>query len=159
MGSRAAALDPTDPRLRAWGRTVAQARSNISLRFRRECGMRSPSFREWREHAFLLPCIPSRYTIRLSLIFRVELSKEVVRQLRRVPRHIVVKLLAWVDDVETRGLDEVRKVPGFNDHPLKGQLAGRRAIRLSKQWRAIYVEKAEGAGEFVLVEEVHAHDY
>ncbi len=76
-----------------------------------------------------------------------------------MPRHIVAKLLAWVDDVETRGLDEVKKVPGFNDHPLKGPLAGRRAIRLSRQWRAIYVEKVEGAGEFVLVEEGHPHDY
>jgi proteic killer suppression protein len=69
------------------------------------------------------------------------------------------KLLAWVDDVEARGLEEVKKVPGFNDHPLKGQLTGKRAIRLSKQWRAVYVVKAEGTIEFVLVEEVHPHDY
>jgi proteic killer suppression protein len=93
------------------------------------------------------------------VIRRVELSKEVVRQLRRVPRHIVTKLLAWVDDVEARGLEEVRKVPGFNDHPLKGTLEGKRAIRLSRQWRAVYVVKAEMQVEFVLVEEVHPHDY
>jgi proteic killer suppression protein len=90
---------------------------------------------------------------------RVELSKEVVRQLRRVPKHVVTKLFAWVDDVETRGLEEVRKVPGYNDHPLKGSLEGKRAIRLNKQWRAVYVASAEGAVEFVLVEEVHPHDY
>jgi len=96
---------------------------------------------------------------RLSLIFRVELSKEVVKQLRRVPKHVVAKLLAWVDDVEARGLDEVRKVPGFDDQPLKGELAGMRAIRLSKQWRATYVVTVKGTAEFVLVEEVHPHDY
>ncbi len=93
------------------------------------------------------------------MIFRVELSKDVVRQLRRVPRHVVTKLLAWVDEVETRGLDEVRKVPGFHDHPLKGSLEGKRAIRLSRQWRAVYIETTRGSAEFVLVEEVHPHDY
>ena len=44
------------------------------------------------------------------------------KTLRRVPQHIAAKLLAWVDDVETRGLGEVRKVPGYNDHPLHGPL-------------------------------------
>lgn len=94
-----------------------------------------------------------------SVLYRVELSKEVIRQLRRVPKHIVTKLLAWMDDVEARGLDEVRKIPGYNDHPLKGQLAGRRAIRLSQQWRAVYVVTGKGTAEFVLIEEVHPHDY
>ncbi|MFN0061581.1 MAG: hypothetical protein ACKVPX_03585 [Myxococcaceae bacterium] len=93
------------------------------------------------------------------MITRVELSKEVVRQLRRVPRHVVTKLLAWVSDVQARGLEEVRKVPGFNDHPLKGQLAGKRAIRLSQQWRAVYILCEDGTAEFLFVEEVHPHDY
>ncbi len=82
-----------------------------------------------------------------------------MRQLCCVPKHIVAKLLAWVDDVETRGLDEVRKVPGFNDHPLKGRLAGKRAIRLSKQWRAVYVLTTDDRAELIFVEEVHPHDY
>lgn len=93
------------------------------------------------------------------MLTRVELSDGVIKQLRRVPKHIVTKLFAWVDDVETRGLEEVRKVPGYNDHPLKGQLSGKRAVRLSRQWRAIYFVKADASVEFVLVEEVHPHDY
>ena len=60
------------------------------------------------------------------------------------------------------GFKEVRRVPGFNDHPLKGELGGKRAIRLSRQWRAVYVvrtAKMTSHVEFVLVEEVHAHGY
>jgi proteic killer suppression protein len=93
------------------------------------------------------------------VIHRVELSSRVKQQLRRVPHHVVTKLLAWVDDVEARGLEEVRKVPGFNDHPLKGKLAGKRAIRLSRQWRAVYVVKSTGVVEFVMIEEIPPHDY
>ena len=78
--------------------------------------------------------------------------------MRKVPRHVVAKLLAWVADIERSGLEAVRKVPGFNDHPLKGDLQGKRAVRLSRQWRAVYVIRS-AAVEFVLVEEVHPHDY
>jgi proteic killer suppression protein len=40
--------------------------------------------------------------------------------LRKVPRHVVVKLLGWVQLVETQGLEEARKIPGYHDEPLKG---------------------------------------
>ncbi len=94
---------------------------------------------------------------------RVEISKLADKQLRKAPRDVAAKLLAWVDDVDVRGLEEVRKVPGYNDHPLKGSLDGKRAIRLSRQWRAVYEVKSSGAGgriiEFIEVKEVHPHDY
>ncbi len=96
------------------------------------------------------------------MIQLVEVSKLALKQLRKAPHHVAVKLLAWVDDVQARGLEEVRKVPGYNDHPLKGPLAGKRAIRLSLQWRAIYTVKKTGNNpiiEFVVVEEVHPHGY
>ena len=41
------------------------------------------------------------------------------KEIRKVPLHIRTKLFGWVDDVEERGLDEVRKVPGWHDEPLK----------------------------------------
>lgn|SRR6266849_5820750 len=96
------------------------------------------------------------------MIQLVEVSKLALKQLRKAPPHVAVKLLAWVDDVQTRGLEEVRKVPGYNDHPLKGPLAGKRAIRLSLHWRAVYsVKKTRDYPiiEFVAVEEVHPHGY
>ncbi len=46
------------------------------------------------------------------MILQVELSKRARKQLQTVPRHIVENLAAWVEDVEERGLEEVRKIPG-----------------------------------------------
>ena len=68
------------------------------------------------------------------MITQVELTRRADKDLDRAPRHVAVKLLAWVDAVEAKGLEAVRKVPGYNDHPLKGEHAGKRAIRLSRQW-------------------------
>jgi proteic killer suppression protein len=76
-----------------------------------------------------------------------------------MPRHIVENLAAWVDDVETRGLEKVRKVPGYHDEPLHGERRGQRSIRLSRSYRGIYVVKGQGAAEFVSIEEVSKHAY
>lgn len=81
------------------------------------------------------------------------------KQLRRMPRHIVENLAAWVDDVETRGLEAVRKVPGYHDEPLHGDRQDQRAIRLSRAYRAMYVVKEDEAGTFASIEEVSKHDY
>ena len=73
-----------------------------------------------------------------------------------------MKLGAWAADIEVRGLEDVRKVPGYHDEPLKGTRAGQRSIRLSRAYRAIYViENANGerGTEAVLVQEVSKHDY
>ena len=77
---------------------------------------------------------------------------------RQLPSFIVVKLQDWVEDVEDRGIEEVRKIPGYHDEPLNGALAGSRSIRLGKGWRAYYrIEKDQI--EFVLVERVDKHEY
>jgi toxin HigB-1 len=80
------------------------------------------------------------------------------KDIKKAPLHIRTKLLGWVDDVEERGLEEVRKVPGWHDEPLKGNRKGQRSIRLSRSYRAIYITK-KGRAEFVSVEEVHKHEY
>lgn len=92
------------------------------------------------------------------MVRAVLLSSNAERQLRKVPAHIRRKLLEWVGAVETDGLEEVRKVPGYNDEALKGDRKGQRSIRLNKAYRAIYVI-AEGSVSFVSVEEVSKHDY
>jgi len=92
------------------------------------------------------------------MIGRVEISERAQRQLRKVPKHIGVKLLAWAKAVRDTSLEELRKVPGYHDEPLKGGRTGQRSIRLSSAYRAIYVIKKDTA-EFVSVEEVHKHDY
>jgi proteic killer suppression protein len=93
------------------------------------------------------------------MIRRVELSKLARKQLKKMPRHIIENLASWVDDLETRGLEEVRKIPGYHDEPLHGDRQGQRSIRLSRVYRAIYIVKDGGGVEFVSVEEVSKHDY
>lgn len=81
-----------------------------------------------------------------------------IKELRKVPAHVGVLFYRWVHNVEVKGLEEARKVPGYHDEPLKGKRAGQRSIRLNHQWRAIYEIKG-GAAEFVSVEEVTPHKY
>ena len=93
------------------------------------------------------------------MIRRVELSKLARKQLRNMPRHIVENLASWVDDVETMGLEEARKIPGYHDEPLRGERQGQRSIRLSRSYRAIYVPKTQAVVEFVSIEEITKHAY
>jgi proteic killer suppression protein len=88
----------------------------------------------------------------------VEVAIHVVKNLHKVPLPIKKKLFTWVSAVEERGLNEIRKIPGYHDEPLKGRRQGQRSIRLNKQWRAIY-RVINNKIEFVLIEEVTPHDY
>lgn len=54
----------------------------------------------------------------------VRLSKTAKKDLLRVPHHVVVHLTKWVEDVEHRGLEELRKIPGYHDEPLQGKRKG-----------------------------------
>ena len=95
----------------------------------------------------------------VDVIARVYLSRQAMKELRTVPRHIALKLMAWVEAVETEGLEEVRKVPGYHDEPLSGPRRGERSIRLSRAYRAIYRVAQDGFGEIVKVDEVSKHGY
>ena len=86
------------------------------------------------------------------------MSRRAERQIRKVPQHIKDNLLIWVAAVELDGIDQVRKVPGYHDEPLKGDRTGQRSIRLSRSYRAIY-EIKRNVLEFVSIEEVSKHDY
>jgi mRNA-degrading endonuclease RelE of RelBE toxin-antitoxin system len=45
------------------------------------------------------------------VIKTVVLSRQAEKDLAIVPRHVAVKLQDWSEDVEDRGLEEVRKAP------------------------------------------------
>lgn len=92
-------------------------------------------------------------------VCKVQLSKKAVKSLNKIPKRVVEKLFLWIDLVQHEGIHESRKVKSFHDEPLKGQRKGQRSIRLSLQYRAIYVEKNNGQYEFVEIQEVNAHDY
>lgn len=88
----------------------------------------------------------------------VQISKTAAKDLRKAPAHVVDKLGTWIAAVALRGLDEVRKIPGYHDEPLRGDREGQRSIRLSRQWRAIYVI-VDGETQIASVEEVTPHKY
>ncbi len=94
----------------------------------------------------------------LFVMDRVDLSR-VERTLNKLPEFIVLKLLAWAKRVEIYGLEEIRKIPGFHDEPLKGNRQGQRSIRLNKAYRAIYEVEHSGQIRIIKIIEVNKHEY
>lgn len=84
---------------------------------------------------------------------------QVKKQLVKVPKEVIKRLQRWAKYVQTIGLRETRKIPGFHDEPLKGKLAGKRSVRLGIQWRVIYTLEKDGTINIVKVEEVVPHEY
>jgi len=89
----------------------------------------------------------------------VILGKQAKKDVQKVPRHIAIKLFNWIEHILHEGLDEVRKIPGYHDEPLSGNRKEQRSIRLSKGYRAFYIENKDGEMEIVEVIEVNKHDY
>lgn len=92
-------------------------------------------------------------------IFKVRISRQAQKDLRKVPTYIIDKLDTWIDGVERQGLEKIRKLPGYHDEPLLGNRFGQRSIRLNRAYRAIYVIALDGFMELVQIEEVSKHDY
>lgn len=61
-------------------------------------------------------------------IYRVEISKLALKQLKKVPKPVFDKFLSWVEAIELEGLNEVKKLPGFRDKSLIGTRRGQRSI-------------------------------
>ncbi len=85
------------------------------------------------------------------------LNKKAEKQIKKVPAHIVVNFQVWVKDVETHGIETARKTPGYHDEALQGKRKGQRSIRLSKAYRAIYIEQKDTI--IIEVIEVNKHEY
>lgn len=92
-------------------------------------------------------------------IYNVVLRKKAQDSLIKIPKPIIAKLTAWINAVGHDGLNEVRKIPGYHDEPLKGDRKGQRSIRLSKAYRAIYVITQSGKMELIEIVEVNKHVY
>lgn len=61
--------------------------------------------------------------------------------------------------METFGLDEVKKKPGYHHEPLSGDRAGQWSIRLNIAYRAFYVHVIGEKEVRIEVIEVNKHDY
>ena len=92
-------------------------------------------------------------------IHQVVLSRKVQKCLVKLPKYIILKLMAWIEAVGYSGLRMVKKTPGYHDEPLFGKRLGQRSIRLSKKYRAIYRVDKSGEVHFVEVIEVNNHKY
>ena len=104
----------------------------------------------------MLACTPQRGTM---LIRAVRMSRRAQRDLRCAPPHVRRKLKTWIEGVNKDGLEDVRKMRGFHDEPLKGKRKGQRSIRLSRSYRAIYSVLSDGTLWFAQLEEVTKHGY
>ncbi len=87
------------------------------------------------------------------------LTEAAKKDLRKVPAYVGMKLQLWASAVSIYGLDEVRKISGYHDEPLKGDRKGQRSIRLSQSYRAFYVIRDDGTARLAAVIEVNNHKY
>lgn len=92
------------------------------------------------------------------MIKDVRITKKAQKDLKNIPMYVAVNLHKWVDDIEERGLKEVRKVKSYHDEPVKGEGKGQRSIRLTKAYRAFYRIVKEG-NEVIEIQEVNKHEY
>jgi toxin HigB-1 len=92
-------------------------------------------------------------------IFDVRLTRTALKDLKKVPLYVAIKLQAWIDNVGHHGLNETRKIPGYHDEPLKGKRVGQRSIRLSRAYRAIYTIEKDGTIKLIEIQEVNKHEY
>lgn len=93
------------------------------------------------------------------MIYKIEITKQALKDLKKAPLYIQEKLRAWLVAVSKTGLAETRKRPGWHDEPLHGDRNGQRSIRLNRQWRAIYIVLENGKIELIKIIEVTPHDY
>lgn len=93
----------------------------------------------------------------MNLRTKISHSRGFEKQLDKVPDFIQKKVLFWIFLVESNGIWEVMKSPGFHDEPLKGDRKGQRSVRLNKGYRLIYHVIQDRVHIELL--EVHKHDY
>ena len=98
------------------------------------------------------------FSVRSTVINNVKITSEAQKDLRKLPLPIVRKFHEWVASIELKGLEEVRKISGYHDEPLRGTWKGYRSVRLNRAYRAFY-RLENGSITFVIVEKVNKHEY
>ena len=93
----------------------------------------------------------------MNICTKISRKRGFEKQLDRAPDFIQKKVLLWIFLVESNGIGEVMKSPGFHDEPLKGERKGQRSVRMNKAYRLIYHFIQDRVHIELL--EVHKHDY
>lgn len=83
-------------------------------------------------------------------MWRIQEHRDIAKLCRRLPETVVKKYELWKDIVFRHGHGKVKEFPGFRDEKLKGEREGRRASRLSLQYRVIYTVERDIVTVFVL---------
>jgi toxin HigB-1 len=89
----------------------------------------------------------------------VVISKKAVKELKKIPKHILIQFDLWVEVIETDGFKAMQKIKGYRDHALKGERKGQRSTSLSRSWRVIYILDEQKKLLTVDVLEVNHHEY
>ncbi len=93
----------------------------------------------------------------MDVLTKITSSRNFDKQFKRVPAFISKKALFWIFLVESGGIWEVMKSPGFHDEALKGVRKGQRSVRLNKAYRLIYCVILDRV--HIELMEVHKHEY
>ena len=88
---------------------------------------------------------------------KVSAGSRFYKQLSKVPTFIIDKVNFWIWEVQTSGIANAMKRPGYHDEPLMGNRYGQRSVRLSRSYRLIY-RVVEDRVHIELLE-VNKHDY
>ncbi len=89
----------------------------------------------------------------------VVLSKKANKDLKKIPKHILVNFDLWVEIIETDGLKAMQKIKGYRDHTLVGDRKKQRSSSLSRSLRVIYTLDKKTNQLIVDVLEVNHHEY
>jgi len=88
---------------------------------------------------------------------KIIINRKAQKQIKKLPNYVLTKLQRWAEDVEEFGIEEIRKIPGYHDEPLLADRKDQRSIRLSKAYRAFYIEHKNKI--IIEVIEVNKHEY
>ncbi|MGI9548536.1 MAG: type II toxin-antitoxin system mRNA interferase toxin, RelE/StbE family [Bdellovibrionales bacterium] len=86
---------------------------------------------------------------------KVFLKKQIQKDLKKLPRYIVVSLDKWIRIIDEEGYENIKKIKGYKDHALKGNRKNQRSSYLSKSYRVIY----QVTKEDIEILEVNKHEY
>lgn len=93
------------------------------------------------------------------MISIVLMNKYSSKQLRRIPKYIVIQFDLWVEVIETQSFEAMQEIKGYNDHALIGDRKGQRSSYLSRSWRVIYTKGSDSNRNIIEVLEINHHDY
>jgi mRNA-degrading endonuclease RelE of RelBE toxin-antitoxin system len=90
-------------------------------------------------------------------MWHIKEHREIAKICHKLPVNVVKKYELWKDIIFRHGPEKLKEFKGFYDEKLKGHRKGRRASRLSLQYRVIYIVKRQIITVFVL--EISPHKY